>query len=362
MKKQFSFVLLLSAVLLLLCIPLTGCKTEPEIIIPTEAPASEPAVVELDEIAASAPTEEPTLPPTPTPTPEPTPTPTATPTPSPTPMPVPFTMIWIADTQNYAFASDEGLKAIVSYALEHKDLDNIVAVLQSGDLVENNGKDEEWQRIAAAFEPLRGNIPFYCVAGNHDLGTGTGARAVRKYGYDQYRKYDLCDVREEEQRYNDGECWYQLFEPEGLILIGIGWHLENDDTARMEWLHNVLNRYSDYSAIILTHSYLYNNGIPGSEGVNLEANIVSKHPNVRLVLCGHHRGIRRLDQKYENGRSFTAIMYNLQADRKKGNGYCMILTFDPRSRNIWFTSYSPILDDYNYESAEKETFILKNAY
>ncbi len=75
MKKQFSFVLLLSAVLLLLCIPLTGCKTEPEIIIPTEAPASEPAVVELDEIATSAPTEEPTLPPTPTPTPTPEPTP-----------------------------------------------------------------------------------------------------------------------------------------------------------------------------------------------------------------------------------------------------------------------------------------------
>ena len=348
---------------LLFCGMLIACGSETGISAPVEATVSEPpASVHLDEIVTPAPTEAPTLPPMPTASPVPTPVPTPTPTPSPTPQPQPFTIIWVSDTQNYAFASDEGLKAIVRYALEHKERDNIVAVVQSGDLVENNGKDEEWTRIAAAFEPLRGNIPFYCVTGNHDVGTGTGVHAVRKYGYEQYRKYDLCDVREPEQIYNDGECWYQLLEQENLLLLGIGWHLDKDDTARMEWLNAVLDRFAEYPAVIITHSFLYNNGKPASEGENLENNLISKHPNVRLLLCGHHRGVRRLEKTREDGRTFTAVMFNLQADRKKGNGYCVLITFDPMSRNVWFTSYSPILDDYNYQSESKETFTLKNAY
>ena len=354
--------MIVMAALLLLCGILIACGNADGVSVPVEAAVTEPPVVELDEIRTPVPTEAPTLPPTPEPTPVPTPVPTPTPTPSPTPEPTPFTIVWVADTQNYAFASDEGLKAIVSFALEQKESRNIVAVLQSGDLVENNGKDEEWERIGAAFEPLRGNIPFYCVSGNHDLGTGTGVRAVRKYGYDQYRKYDLCDVKDKEQIYNDGECWYQLLEEQELLLIGIGWHLEKDDTARMEWLNGVLDRYSDVPAVILTHCYLYNNGKPANEGVNLEKNLISKHSNVRLVLCGHHRGVRRLETTYEDGRTFTAVMYNLQADRKKGDGYCVLITFDPMTRDVSFTSYSPIKNDYNYQSPSKETFTLKDAY
>lgn len=299
-----------------------------------------------------------------TPEPEKTSIPKAAADLTPTPEPKRFTMLWIADTQNDAYLNDKGLKSIIGYAIEKKDELNLIAVLHSGDVVENNAKDAEWERIEKDLEPLRGNIPFYCVCGNHDVGYGTGEAAVRQKGYGQYCKYDLCDVRAETQRYNNGECWYRFLEEQQLLLVGIGWPLDREDPARLEWLDRVLDTYAAYPVLILTHNYLYNNGLLSTGGTRLERDVVSRHANIRLLLCGHHKGIRRLRQTYEDGnRTFTAVMYNLQADKTNGTGYCMLLTFDPVLRSVSFTSYSPYFDDYNYlGNPDRETFLLENAF
>lgn len=336
---------------------------------PTESPTPEPVLtltgtplVGNDYVAFEA-TPCATLPPLPTPTPSPEPTPTPTPEPTPTPAPTPFTIAWIADTQNYAYSNDKGLEEIVRYTLEHREDLNIVAVLQSGDLIENNAVEREWEKIAGMLEPLRGEIPFYCVCGNHDLGVGTGASNVTKYGYDAYFRYDLCDVRDDAQRWHNGECWYQLLEEQGILLVGIGWHTGDGEKERNAWLNEVLDTYSEYPAVILTHSYLYNDGNETKDGLKLKKQLIDPHPNVRLLFCGHHKGARRLTNTYKDGRTFTAVMYNLQADRKKSNGYFVLITFDPLTRNVSFTSYSPVFDDYNfYDKTDKETFTLENAY
>ncbi len=368
MKRFLSYTIRIMILFLLL--GLFACGTDDNAVSEGEQgpaastePTATPEPPQEEVVAPVAATEPATLPPVPTPSPTPTPKPTPVPTPSPTPVPTPFTILWIADTQNYAFSSDKGLISIVDFVLRTKDERNIVAVLHSGDIVENNGLDSEWEKIGGDLAPLRGVVPFYCVCGNHDLGYGTGQNAIRKPGYGQYFKYDLCDVREESQRYHDGECWYQFMEEQKILLVGIGWHLDDDRTKRNEWLDRVLDAYSDYPVLILTHNYLYNDGKQSEEGVRLEKEIISRHSNVRLLLCGHHKGIRRLDKTYEDGRVFTAIMYNLQLDRKKGAGYCTLLTFDPLTRSISFTSYSPYFDDYNYlDDPRKETFVLENAF
>ncbi|MBQ1820834.1 MAG: metallophosphoesterase [Clostridia bacterium] len=303
---------------------------------------------------------------TPTPTPSPTPTPTPTPTPEPTPTPVPtaFTFLWIADTQNYAYSDDAGLISIVDYALREKENLNIVALLHTGDIVEDNGRDREWEKINADLAPLNGQIPVYCVCGNHDLGYGTGENAIRMRGYEQYVKFNPCEVKDERQLYNGGECWYQLLGDQQILLLGIGWHLDEDYTERNEWIDGVLDAYSEYPVVILTHNYLYNNGLMSVEGERLEKDIISRHPNVVLLLCGHHKGVKRWQKTYEDqDRTFTAIMYNLQLDKQKGIGYCTLMTFDPLTRSISFTSYSPYFDDYNYSKKEsEETFVLENAF
>lgn len=359
MKKSFA-VLLMILFLLIAC---TGRPNEtPVAEVPSAAPATETPEPHIVTVTPQ-PIDAPTPMPTPTDTPVPTPTPSPTPVPTPTPEPVPYTIIWLADTQNYVYLRPEALSSVVDYAIKEKDEMNIVAVVQSGDLVENNALDKEWEGIRDRFEPLRGVIPFYCVAGNHDLGIGVSAYNKSKPGYEQYIKYALCDANEPDQIFRDGECWYQFFEREQFLLVGIGMKVGKEEQGQGEWLGEVLDRYSEYPVFILTHEFLYNNGIPtGNVGNWIEQEVIAKHPNVRLLFCGHHKGVKRWTKTYEEDRTFTAIMYNLQSE-EKAYGYCTILTFDPMAHTLSFTSYSPYFDDYNYyPKTDIETFVLENAF
>ena len=222
--------------------------------------------------------------------------------------------------------------------------------------MENNAFDREWELMRDIFAPLRGKVPFYCVAGNHDLGTGISDHNTVIHGYEPYKKYSLCDIKSEEQVYENGECWYQLYEREGFLLVGIGnkYGLE-DDLKRLAWVNEVLERYADYPAGILTHAFLYNNGEPNeTSGLYLLKHVIDGHPNVRLLLCGHHKGVQRWEKTYPDGRVFRALMYNLQ-NEKNAAGYCQLLTFDPVSRTLYATSYSPYLDDYNFYDKEYDS-------
>ena len=255
---------------------------------------------------------------------------------------------------------------MADYAIRIKDTYNVIAALHSGDFVEYCDLDAEWEMILGDLRPIRETYPFYCVPGNHDLGRGTGKKEV--YGYMQYRMYDLCDVRDPERQFNGGECWYTLLEEQGILLVGIGFHMEQDDEKpRNDWLNAVLDAYSAYPAVILTHSFLDNDpysGVwPTTAGSRLERSVLSRHPNVRLLLCGHRSGAVRWEQIYEDGRVFTAIMFNMQENRTDGVGACTLLTFYPAGRSITVTSYSPYLDIYYpYDGSEQTSFTLENAY
>jgi hypothetical protein len=352
------FVLLLAVLMLL-----TACH-EQSYTHPDAEATTTPTVTPTPQ-ATEAPT--PDLITTPEPTPIPTPEPTATPEPTPTPVPTPFTIAWITDTQEYTYRPSKPLDAIVEYIVREKDSKNIIAVLQSGDLVENNAYDSEWEWIKNTFEPLRGKLPFYCVAGNHDLGFGAGAGNVTVTGYKPYKRYALCDVKSEDQLFCDGESWYQPFEDQGFLLLGIGYIFDNHLSDWYVWVDEVLTRYADYPVIILTHEFLYNDGLPSDVvGTRLKREIIDKYPNIRLVLCGHAKGARRYQVTYEeNGsilREFTAVLNNFQ-HIKEALGYFNLLTFDPVTHSISFTAYSPYLDDYNFlEDESLETFVIENAY
>ena len=326
---------------------------------PTGVPAEQVVEVQFTELPTPQATPIPTPTASPTPTPSPTPEPTPTPTPSPTPIPTSFTIAWISDTQGYTFRDTEGLDSIVNYILENREALNIAAVVQTGDLVERHEVPEHWERIETAFAPLRGVVPFYCVAGNHDV----GFYGYKHLTYQYYLEHSLCDVKEEDQIFEDGKCWYDLREDIGLLLIGIGWMFDGDAPRFVEWAGDVLDRYSDYPALIVTHSFIYTNGLLSSDGEYLEKELISQHPNARLVVCGHHDGARRWSRMYEDGRTFHAMMLNFQDDKNRSRGYFTLLTFDPLFRNISVTTYSPFFDDYNYsKDPSKETFILEKAF
>lgn len=320
---------------------------------PTPVPTPEPTVYEITEVFIPllvTPTPVlPTLPPTPSPTPVPdTPVPTAVPSAI-----QPFSLIWFSDTQYYAYKKPEIFLSMADWAVRVRGDYDTVAVVCTGDIVDNRNYTRHWTNAEAAITRIRDVMPFYCVAGNHDVGAD-------KVEYETYLSYDFCTAPDEMEFSADRHCWVLPMPDQGILLVGIGWQ---NDTAYADWLNERIHAYGDLSAVLLVHSFLDDAGTLSTNGSRVEKAILRECPSVRLVLCGHNDGSARWRKTYDDGHTVNALMYNFQDDKKYGLGYARILMFNPNTRNIAVTTYSPYLNDYNYyRDASKDTFTLYNAW
>lgn len=322
---------------------------------PTPVPTPRPTVYEITEVFIplyQTPVPVPaTLPPNVTPAPTPIP---ETPAPTAAPNSVePFSLIWFSDTQYYAYKKPEIFVSMADWAVRIREKYNALAVVCTGDIVDNRNYTRHWTNAESAITRIRDAMPFYCVAGNHDVGADS-------VDYTMYRQYDFCTAPETMEFNDDGHCWVLPLPEQKLLLCGVGWQ---NDTAYADWLIDRINAYSQYPAVLLIHSFLYDDGSLSTNGKRVEKAIFEKAPSLRLVLCGHNDGSARWSKTYGDGHTVNAIMYNFQDDKKYGLGYARILMFNPETRNIAVTTYSPYLDDYNYyRDAEKDTFTLYNAW
>ncbi len=294
-----------------------------------------------------------------TPAPLPTapfPIPTSVPSPSPAPDPdsiAPFSLIWFSDTQYYAYKKPEIFLSMADWALRVRTDYNALAVVCTGDIVDNRNYTRHWTNAEKAIDRVRESMPFYCVAGNHDVGAD-------KVDYTQYFAYDFCTAPEAMEFSEDGRCWVLPLYRYGILLIGIGWQ---NDVTYADWLNGRIHAYSDLSGVLLVHSFLNDDGSLSVNGKRVEKAILRRSPSVRLVLCGHNDGSARWSKTYDDGHTVNAMMYNFQDDKKYGLGYARVLMFNPKTRNIAVTTYSPYLNDYNYyKNAERDTFTLHDAW
>ena len=316
--------------------------------LPAETPTPVPTVYEVTEVFIP-------LLATPSPAPAtlpPTPTPAATPAPS-GKAAEPFALIWFSDTQYYAYKRPEIFLSMADWALRVRSDYRAAAVVCTGDIVDNRSYTRHWTNAEAAIERISGSMPFYCVAGNHDVGADS-------VDYSTYLQYDFCTSPEAMECYDDGRCWVLPMRREGILLCGIGWQ---NDTLYADWLNERIDAYKDLPAVLLVHSFLNDDGSLSVNGKRVEKAILRASPSVRLVLCGHNDGSARWSKTYDDGHSVNAVMYNFQDDKKNGLGYARILMFNPKTRNVAITTYSPYLNDYNYyRDTEKDTFTLYNAW
>jgi hypothetical protein len=134
----------------------------------------------------------------------------------------------------------------------------------------------------------------------------------------------------------------------------------------------VLKRHANLPAIVLTHAYLdadgtrYDHASRGdqpwnphryfaddqagavNDGEELWRKLISRHDNVRFVLCGHalDDGTGRLTSRRADGSAVQQIVANFQTGPLGGAGYLRLMRFSPRDRTVDVQTYSPYLDRY----------------
>jgi hypothetical protein len=150
-----------------------------------------------------------------------------------------------------------------------------------------------------------------------------------------------------------GYDYYTTFTAGGvnIIVFSLAYGMEVDAA---DWINEVCKQYSDHYAILAMHNYMFLGGY-SSVGERLIERVVKQSPNVRLVLCGHERGMQYIPEALDdNGdgtpdRTVHQMMMNVQDDPTNGVGYLRLLKFDPTADTIEVVTYSPVLDRYGYD-------------
>lgn len=327
--------------LFLLLIPLAGCAKTP-LPAPTASPTAAVSIAPI------------TLEPTDTPVP-------MTPVPMPTPVPTPFSIVWLADTQAMSYHNNvEALGAMGQWIIEQRAAQNIIYVVQTGDLVDSGYKPRQWENFEVCYNAFKNVLPYITVAGNHDLG-------VKLQDYTAYLARPYVRAIPRANTFGDGRAVFATFYAGGtkFLLLGAGWGAED---MSVDWMNHVLETHRDYVAILLFHSYIHDDGKYIDVGERMFEQVVKPNPNVRLVLCGHLRGTgARFEDLDDTGdgvpdRRVAAMLYNYQ-DAGNNCGQIRLLTFDPIARSIHVLTYSPYTQRYYEDGYFKTTeFDLPDAF
>jgi hypothetical protein len=273
-----------------------------------------------------------------------------------------FTIVALPDTQCYSQAYPWIFENQTEWIVQNENEKNIVFVTHLGDIVNNYPNDYQWRNADNAMSILDNKVPYGILPGNHEIALDGSAPEYEKYfpasryeGYSYWGgSYDSDSVTSLSPNMNN----YQLFSGGGMDFIAL--NLQYDPPADvLNWAGNVLNKYSKRRAIISTHAYLDFDGSrldhgPAEDKINggtiIWENLVEKHKNVFLVLCGHMISSEGLGEAERIDNVGNRIVYQLLADYQGlpegGNGWLRIMEFAPSENTIYVRTYSPYLDQY----------------
>ena len=250
------------------------------------------------------------------------------------------------------------------------------AIIGTGNAVAD-GKDEAaWKLIKDELDNLErkpNELKYYNIAGVNEVNGD-------ELDYETYTKYKLCEVSEYNE-YEDGQIWYQPYDGQQLLFVGIGYQklldmekaTEEEKEAQEKWLNyvnDVLARYPEYTAVLLVNDFIEHDPDSNKDdgrltdfGKLIEERIVAGNDNVAVVLCGNAEGTARWHKAYGE-RNVNAIMYNYQGDEENGLGFFRIITLNGEAKTITVTTYSPTLDkdSYDEEHPEYDFYVIDNAF
>lgn len=251
----------------------------------------------------------------------------------------PFTIAVIPDSQYMVSGSKDGSPTMfnnqVKWIMDNVRTLNIKFVTHVGDLVNTSDKSSQWTAGSHAMYQLDGAVPYAIAPGNHDTSSGDG-------DFNTFNTYFPVSKFSGFSWYGDGynnrnHNSYQLFSTNGMdfIIIHMAFH---PSSAMLSWASQILDYYPNHRAIISTHRFLDKDGInPNSK--DIWSDVINKHNNVFMVVCGHEHSQRMFVYKNNSGNNVYCLLTDYQDDDPQ-IAKLRYYTFKPGENAVYAYTYA----------------------
>jgi hypothetical protein len=293
-----------------------------------------------------------------------------------------WSMVYLPDVQNYNSSDGNHVREIgqMNWILDNKEAFKIQAVIQGGDIVNQNQSDAQWDRAKEAFHMLDGQVPYVLAAGNHDFGTTNFQNRNTQYN-DYFKITDnplnnpaTGGIIKGTFEPNKLENSYSAFTaPDGrkMLIFNVEYYPRQ---AVVNWADAIAGQaqYADYTAVLLTHSFIGSGdtrwnvapdeypGIEGNDGSDIWNELVKVNGNFEMTFNGHLGGDGngyRVDAN-NAGVDVQQMFLNTQFETNGGNGWLRVVEFLKDGQSVRVRTYSPHFDAYRTNAASNLNFAL----
>lgn len=271
-----------------------------------------------------------------------------------------FAIAVLPDTQNEVVnASDPRFKNRAEWLSAHKKELDIRYAMQVGDLV-NWGAvaPNQFSKASTDIAPLEASMPWAGAIGNHDtaavctggsacpgVNTNISVRDTTAYN----RAFPTSRFKQLGGIYEPGKIdnAFHTFSAGGVDWLVLNLELWPRPGA-VNWARTVVSSHPDRNVVVLTHSYLDDNGsISASNGGYGETspqylydNLIRVYPNIKLVLSGH---VGNSAVRTDVGVSGNKILSLLQTFHSSTNPV-RIVQIDTAAGTVTSSVYAPGTD------------------
>ena len=276
-----------------------------------------------------------------------------------------YSIAVIPDIQELSALYPHKLNTIMQWIADHKEEENILFAIDLGDVTwnghtgETNASNNEFTAARAAFDLLsEAGIDYSISYGNHDY-TPSGRNTSKFNEYFPRSLFQSFDSYGGSMDENKSDNTYYTFRGGNTDYLVIALEYAPDNKT-ISWANEIVTAHPNHKVIVTTHGYLQgdsaktvaeeNELAPAVGADRLWNNLLKKHENIFMLLCGHawsknYSGdlVMRQDQG-EHGNTVYQIMANAQdIDASRGGvGMLLMLRFSEDGNVIDFNWFSPV--------------------
>jgi len=281
---------------------------------------------------------------------------------------VDFSIVVLPDTQYYTSEKHGGnnqmFKAQTDWIVKNAAKEKIAYVIQLGDISDDGEKfPKQWENAAEAMYVLDKpqadypqGIPYGMAVGNHDQ---TKSQYPLSGKTDQYNKYFGIDHFKNKPWYgghyrDNNDSHYDLFTAGGVNFITVFFEYDSYDEdieGLNDWASQLLEKYKDRKAILISHSIVHFNKTKGTNEKGFPKfskqgqrvfDRFKRYKNVFMTLSGHvgdnGEGYR---QDGYAGNIIKSYLSDYQSRENGGHGLMRIMGFSKNKDLVSVHTFSP---------------------